>query len=92
MPRDADASAKASQKVRSYKIQTDLDRKLLLGIWELDRKAAPVEHEKVSDWRSQSDPPEPNASVSYVSERREKFIRKPVRSRSSDLTRNNDLS
>ena len=74
MPQDADASAKASQEVKSYQIQTDLDRKLLLGIWELDRKAAPVEHEKVSDQRSQSDPPEPDASVSYVSEKRENFI------------------
>ena len=37
MPRDAAASAKASQEVKGYKIQTDLDRKLLLGIWELEK-------------------------------------------------------
>ena len=49
MPRDAAASAKASQKVRGYQIQTDMDRKLLLGIWELDREDASVEREKDSD-------------------------------------------
>ena len=49
MPRDAAASSKASQEVKDYQIQTDLDRKLLLGIWELDRKDASVEHEKDSD-------------------------------------------
>ena len=37
MPRDAAASAKASQEVKGYQIQTDLDRKLLLGIWELEK-------------------------------------------------------
>ena len=40
VPRDADARAKASQGVNGYQIQTDMDRKLLLGIWELDRKVA----------------------------------------------------
>ena len=49
MPRDAAASSKASQEVKDYQIQTDLDRKLLLGIWELDRKDVSVEHEKDSD-------------------------------------------
>ena len=39
MPRDSGATRKASQVVNSYKIQTDLDRRLLLGIWELERKA-----------------------------------------------------
>ena len=49
MPRDAAANTKASQKVKGYQIQTDLDRKLLLGIWELDRKDESVEREKDSD-------------------------------------------
>ena len=49
MPRDAVASAKASQEVKGYQIQTDMDRKLLLGIWELDRKDASMDHEKDSD-------------------------------------------
>ena len=49
MPRDAAASAKAFQEVKGYQIQTDMDRKLLLGIWELDRKDASEEHEKSSD-------------------------------------------
>ena len=49
MPWDAAASAKASQIVKGYQIQTDMDRKLLLGIWELDRKDASVDHEKDSD-------------------------------------------
>ena len=49
MPRDAAASAKASQEVKGYQIRTDMDRKLLLGIWELNREDASVEHEKDSD-------------------------------------------
>ena len=49
MPRDAATGAKASQEVKGYQIQTVLDRKLLLGIWELDRKDASVEREKYSD-------------------------------------------
>ena len=49
IPRNADANAKASQEVKGFQIQTDMDRKLLLGIWELDRKDASVEHEKDSD-------------------------------------------
>ena len=63
MPRDADASAKASQEVKGYQIQTEMDRKLLLGIWEFDRKDAPAEHENDSDFGSQSVPPVPNANA-----------------------------
>ena len=55
MPRDAVACVKASQEVKGYQIQTEMDRKLLLGIWELDRKDASVEHEKDYDLSSQSD-------------------------------------
>ena len=62
MPRDAAANAKASQKVKGYQIQTDMDRKLLLGVWELDRKYSSAEHEKDSDSICQSDPPAPDAS------------------------------
>ena len=62
MPRDADAGAKTSRKVKGYQIQTDMDRRLLLGIWELDRKDASVEHEKDYDLSSQSDYV-PNATV-----------------------------
>ena len=63
MPWDAAASAKASQIVKGYQIQTDMDRKLLLGIWELDRKDASVDHEKDSDQISQSDQSVTNVSV-----------------------------
>ena len=77
MPRDAAASAKASLEVKGYQIQTDLDRKLLLGIWELDRKDASVEHyydlstqhvsptpmERYYDLSSQIVSPLPNACV-----------------------------
>ena len=49
VPRDAAASKKATQEVKGYQIQTDMDRKLLLGIWELDRVDKLVEHEKDSD-------------------------------------------
>ena len=49
MPRDAAASAKASLEVKGYQIKTDLDRKLLLGIWELDTKDASVESDKDLD-------------------------------------------
>ena len=49
MPRDAVASAKVSQEVKGYLIQTDMDRRLLLGIWEHDRKDASMENEKDSD-------------------------------------------
>ena len=61
MPRDAVACAKASQEVKGYQIQTDLDRKLLLGIWELDRKDASVE--LYSDLSSQNVPSVPNVNV-----------------------------
>ena len=49
MPRDAAASAKASQEVKGYQIQTDTDRKLLLGIWELERNDASDKDDKDSD-------------------------------------------
>ena len=49
MPQDAAASALASQLVNGYQIETDMDRKLLLGIWELNREDALVEHEKDPD-------------------------------------------
>ena len=49
VPRDAAASKKATQEVKGYQIQTDMDRKLLLGIWELDREDTLVEREKDSD-------------------------------------------
>ena len=63
MPRDAAASAKASQKVKGYQIRTYMDRKLLLGIWELNREDASLEHEKDSDYISRSNRPVPNASL-----------------------------
>ncbi len=63
MPRDAAASTKTSQKVKGYQIQTDMDRKLLLGIWELDREDVSVEHEKDSDYLNQSDITATNVSV-----------------------------
>ena len=92
MPRDGDANAKAAQEVKGYQIQTDMDRRLLLGIWELDRKDASVEHEKVSDLSSQNVPPVPNASVKLISVKHKNDKRQLLRSRSSDLTGNDDLS
>ena len=90
MPRDAAASAKASQKVKGYQIQTDLDRKLLLGIWELDRKDASVEHEKDYDLSSQSDYV-PNATFNQISELSENFRRNLAVSL-EQRHKNNDLS
>ena len=40
-----------------------MDRKLLLGIWELDREDVSVEHEKDSDYLNQSDITATNVSV-----------------------------
>ena len=40
--RDREALIKLYDVVKGYQVQTDLDRKLLLGIWMTKEKAAPA--------------------------------------------------
>ena len=63
MPRDTAAISKAFNEIKGYPIKTDLDRKLLLGIWELERRAAPVKLAYASELNKSPYRPASNVSV-----------------------------
>ena len=86
-PQGTVARAKACKKIKGYRIHTEMDRKLLLGVWELERKAASVTQESVSDSRSQIVPTNDALTIEY-----ENLRSKLGGARSGDLTGNNAVS